>query len=252
MSLQPVRAPVAPIPSSPGLLGHNLGGTARHGGDISCPSPHYRFGPHQVLLSLCLISLWVKKCPSLLPPSPRPAASQHSPWAGSCLLGQHGSSPVPGLAACSAAVPRANGRGQAVAALSTAGSGVEAVPSSSRGCSASAIAQRSLPSHPPTLPLPHPHRCHAGCHGCHPCPAPEGHGAPWDHLDLGASPKDGGSFSYQANWEARSGSVRAERMEKPPQAFPIGITVPVAAVPPSCVADGACHNVIPSPSPLLP
>lgn len=41
-------------------------------------------------------------------------------------------------------------------------------------------------------------------------------------------------------------------MEQPPQAFPIGIPVLVAAVPPSCAADGACHDIVLCLSLLLP
>lgn len=41
-------------------------------------------------------------------------------------------------------------------------------------------------------------------------------------------------------------------MEMPTQAFPTGITVLVAAVPPGCAADGACHGVITCLSPLPP
>lgn len=103
---------------------------------MSCLSPHHCFGPPHVPLILCLNSFRVKNCLSLpVPAATITSASHHSP---------HRSSGA-GAAAGSVAVPSANGRGQAAAALGAAGSGWKLFP---------AAAEDAQP--PPSLTAPFP------------------------------------------------------------------------------------------------
>lgn len=189
----------------------------------------------RVPLPRCLTSLRVAKFVSLLPPSPGPSGNQQSPCGG-CAGGRSRSWMR------RAAVPGANGRGQAVAALRAGWKLCQQQQGMLSLC-------HRLPSH--LLPT-RDCWCHAGCHSCHPCPAPEDTRNPGDNVDLGASGKDRRSFSCQANWELGSGFGRAEHVEKPLQGFPTGITGLVAAVAPGCVADGACGVTLTCLSLLLP
>lgn len=107
--------------------------------------------------------------------------------------------------------------------------------SSSRGCSASAIAQPSRPCH--LLPT-RARWCHARCRCCHPCPAPDDTGKPGDS----ASGKNRRGFSCRANLELRFASGRAEHVEK----------LLSKVFPPGCVAGGACGGAVTCLSLLLP
>lgn len=128
----------------------------------------------RVPLPRCLISLRVTKCMSLLPASPGLSGSPQSP-AGA----------VPQLDGCAAAgwmrcaaVPGANGRGQPVAALRAGWKLLQQQQGMLSLCHGSALPSLSPPSH----------QWHAGCHSCHPCPAPG------DSVSLGALCKDRRNF----------------------------------------------------------
>lgn len=194
MSPQP-WTPVPHIPSSPGLSGHNLGGKNLHGGDTPCPIPHS---------SVC-------RSHAVSSPSGLPNACPccHHPRA---LWKPAGA--VPQLDA----VPGANGRGQPVAALRAGWKLFQQQQGMLSLCRGSALPSLS----------PSSHQCHAGCHSCHPCPAP------------GASCRQE-KCSCRGNWGLRSGSGSAEHTENSSKVFP---SQSLTAVPPGCVADRACGVIL--------
>lgn len=201
---------------------------------MSCPSPPHWFGPpmshshsvstHSGLKTAC-------PCLSLLPPSPQPAEATTASTGAAEPERLLAALPFPVRTAEARPRPR-------LVPLGAGGS-----------CSQQQPRMLSLRHHSPlpslSPPFPHSPRCHS----CHPCPTPEGHGAPLDHLSLGASHKDGGSVSYEAKWENRSGCVRLLRMEKLLQAFSTSMAALVVVVAPGCAA---CHGVLTCLSPAAP